>query len=138
MRWLSCAAPFVIFGASGAALEQTVAVVHSASATYGAGRTIVVRATVDLPNSCWSNPRFMAPSRGVRPDADGVVPILIVAKSMEGSGVMCSMVYRPDVSVPAFRWTHYPAHGLKAVKLIGTRTTIVATVGGDGQPGTQH
>ena len=55
MRRLTCAAfVFAILGAGGTAMaaEQTVAVVHSGSATYSAGRTIVVRATVDLPNSC--------------------------------------------------------------------------------------
>ena len=138
MRRLTCAAfVFAILGAGGTAMaaEQTVAVVHSGSATYSAGRAIVVRATVDLPNSCWSNPRFIAPSRRVRPDADGVVPILIVAKSKEGSRVMCSMIYRPGISVPTLRWTHYPANGLKAVRLIGTRAPVAANVGDGDRPG---
>jgi len=135
MRGLAWAALVLVFGEPALAAEQPVAVVHSASAAYGPARTIIVRATIDLPNSCWSNPRFEGPARGVRPDANGVVPILIVAESKEGAGVMCSMIYRPDVSVPALRWTRYPAHGLKAVKLIGTQTPMVAAVGDDDRPG---
>jgi hypothetical protein len=134
MRRLACAALTLTLALGGTALAavQTVAVVHSGSATYVAGRTIVVRATVDLPNSCWSNPRFIAPARGVQPDADGVVPIRIVADSKEGDGIMCAMIFRPGVTAPALRWRHYPAHGLTAVRLIGSRTPLVAPLTNEG------
>jgi hypothetical protein len=137
MRLLACGAITLVLSLGGTALAavQTVAVVHSASATFGARHTIVVRATVDLPNSCWSNPRFAAPARGVQPDADGVVSILVVADSKEGAGVMCAMIYRPGVAVPALRWTHYPAHGLKAVRVTGSRTPVVAALPGADPPG---
>jgi hypothetical protein len=138
-RLLTAAAVLLLSGASGAALaaEQPVAVVHSASAGYSptSRHTIIVRATVDLPNSCWSNPRFQHPARGVEPDADGVVPITVVADSSEGAGVMCSMIFRPAVHVPALHWTTYPAKGLKAVRVIGSTTPIVATVARSGAPG---
>jgi hypothetical protein len=137
MRRLACAAITVVLGLGGTALAavQTVPVVHSASATFGARRTIVVRATVDLPNSCWSNPRFATPARGVQPDADGVVSIRIVADSEEAPGVMCSMIFRSGVVVPTLRWTHHPAHGLKAVRLIGSRTPLDAALANEGAPG---
>jgi len=137
MRRLACAAITVVLGLGGTALAavQTVAVVHSASATFGPKHTIVVRATVDLPNSCWSNPRFAAPARGVQPDEDGVVQIRIVADSREAPGVMCSMIFRPAVVVPALRWAYHHAHGLRAVRLIGSRTPLVAALANEGAPG---
>jgi hypothetical protein len=134
MRYLACAALILTFAAVGPALAavQTVAVVHSASASYGAGGAIVVHATVDLPNSCWSNPRFSRPARDVRPDEDGVVPIRIVADSKEAPGVMCAMIFRPGVVVPTLRWTHHPTRGLRAVRLIGSQTTLVAPLTNQG------
>jgi hypothetical protein len=137
MRRLACAALTLFLGSGGTALAavKTVEVVHSASAAYGAGGAIIVRATVDLPNSCWSNPRFIAPARGVRPDADGVVQIRIVADSKEAPGVMCSMIFRPGVVVPALRWSHHPAQGLRAVRLIGSRTPLSAALESEGAPG---
>lgn len=132
MRLLTCAAIMAIVSGGGAALaaEQTVAVVHSASAGYSrtSNHTIIVRATVDLPNSCWSKPRFKAPERGVQPDADGVVAIAVVVDSSEGPGVMCSMIFRQGVSVPSLYWTNYPTNGLKAVRVIGAGTPALATI----------
>jgi hypothetical protein len=139
MRLQICAALVAIACGGGAALaaEQTVAVVHSASAGYSrtTKHTIIVRATVDLPNSCWSKPRFKAPDRGVQPDAEGVVAIAVVVDSSEGPGVMCSMIFRQGVSVPSLHWTNFPTKGLKAVKVIGAGTPVVATIArtGSGQ-----
>jgi hypothetical protein len=137
MRNLACATLFLTVAAIGPALaaEQTVAVVHSASAISGAGGAIIVHATVDLPNSCWSNPHFSLPGRGVQPDEDGVAPIRIVADSKEAPGVMCAMIFRPGVVVPALRWAHHPARGLRAVRLIGSRTSLVAPLTNERAPG---
>jgi hypothetical protein len=119
----------VLGGGAAVAAEQTVAEVGTASAAYsgGARHAIVVRATVDLPNTCWSNPHFVKPRRGARPDADGVVSITVIAESTEGPGSACGMIIQ-QVRVPALRWTTYPASGLKAVRVIGSRTAVVAPV----------
>jgi len=119
--------------ASASASEQIIPVVHSAQAAYAspARRTIVVRATVDLPDSCWSNPRFSRPSRHVRPDTDGVVQIAIVADSSARPGIMCAMIYRPAVAVRPLRWTTFP-HGLTSVRLVGQRTSVTVEVGANG------
>jgi hypothetical protein len=132
VRLLTCAALLQLFSGVGPALAavETIAVVHSASAGYSttAKHTIVVRAKVDLPNSCWANPRFKAPDPSLKPDAHGVVPITIIADSSEGAGVMCSMIYRPGVRVPALHWTTYPPTQLKAVKVIGSKVPIIAMI----------
>ncbi len=132
MRLLALTAlSLMVFGGEAArAAEQTVPVVHTASARHSASerRTIIVSGTVDLPNSCWTNPRFQPPPPGAKADADGVVPITVVADSSEGPGVACAMIFRQGVKVPSLHWTHYPSKGLRAVKVIGSRTPVIAPI----------
>ena len=132
LRLLARAALLLFVCASGAAFaaEQTVLVVHSASAAYGVKgkHTITIRAKVDLPNSCWSNPRFQPPDSNTMPGADGIVPITVIVDSSEGPGIACSMIYQQAVNVPVLHWTSYPAHGLKAIKVIGSRSPVVVTI----------
>jgi hypothetical protein len=139
MRWLTWTALLVaVCGATAApAGEQTIRDIATGSAVYSGKnqRAIIVQATVDLPNSCWSHPRFQRPARGVRPDADGVVPLTIVADSAESPGVACSMIFR-QAPVPPLHWTTFPKSGLKAVKLIGARRFITAQVEKPDEP--QH
>jgi hypothetical protein len=108
------------------AAVRTVEVVKSAEARV-AGRTLTLEATVQLPNGCWSNPRFARPSRDAAPDADGVVPVKVVADSSEGPGLACPMIVRPPVAVPALKWRGFPG-GLKAVKVEGWRVSALARV----------
>jgi hypothetical protein len=131
MHRLAGVALIMVLAANGAALAavQTVAVVHSASAAYG-DNAIIVHATVDLPNSCWANPRFVEPKSHVQPGPDGAVAITVVADSSEGAGVMCAMIYRPGVDVPPLRWTGYPAKGPTAVRVVGSATPVVAAITG--------
>ena len=117
----------VVVGAAPAALAATavVPVIHAASARYSADhRAIIVRASVDLPNACWSRPRLKPPQAGGQPDVDGVIVITAVAHSAEGPGLACPMLYRPNVPMPTLRWRGFPRAGLKAVRIVGDRTPI--------------
>jgi hypothetical protein len=136
MRRLASLAVIMFLGASWPALAgvRTVAIVHSASAAYTGDHSIIVQATVDLPNSCWANPRFLPPKANVAPDAGGAVAITVVADSSEAAGVMCAMIYRQGVTVPALRWTGYTAKGLKAVRVIGSTTPVTAAIAGSPAP----
>ncbi|HLK24072.1 MAG TPA: hypothetical protein VKT30_05395 [Caulobacteraceae bacterium] len=115
-----------------AAATKTIPVVHSAQAAYSrtARHTIVVQASVDLPNSCWSNPRFQRPAAGVKPDAGGAVMLVVVADNAERPGLMCAMMYRPGVAVPPLRWTTYPKR-LKAITVTGSQQAVTAPVTGE-------
>jgi len=105
-----------------------VADVRAASATLSAdGRELVVRASVDLPNGCWTEPRILAPGADAAPDADGVATLTVVADSSAGAGHMCSMMFRRGVEASPVTWTGFPA-GLKAVRLLGSRTPVTATI----------
>src|ERR1022692_601963 len=95
MRSVICtAAAWMSLQSAGAlAAVVTIAEVKSGSAQMSAdGRAIVVSASVDLPNGCWTNPRVQAPDPGVRPDAEGSVAINVVADSDAGPGRACSMI----------------------------------------------
>jgi hypothetical protein len=131
MRRLTCAALLLtVFAATiASATEQTIRDVATGSAVFSGKhrREIIVRADVDLPNSCWSNPRFEKPARGQVPDADGVVPLTVVADVSEAPGTACAMIFR-RVPVPALRWRAYPINGLKAVKLIGARRFLTVPI----------
>lgn len=131
-RLLARAAFLLFVCASGTAFaeEQTVRVVYSASAVYSVmgEHAITIHAEVDLPNSCWSNPRFQPPDSNTMPDADGIVPITVIVESSEGPGIACSMIYRRAVNVPLLHWTSYPASGLKGIKVIGSRSPVVVTI----------
>jgi len=124
---LSACASNVAVGA-----ERPVEVVHSASAAYSATQphTIVVDATVDLPNSCWSNPRFQTPAPGAVPDANGTIDVTILADYSGGPGMACGMIFRPAVKVPELLWSTYPKAGLRAVNVVGSTTSVVAPVSG--------
>ena len=132
MRWRVGAALLsaVLYGGAARAAEQTIGVVQTASARYSTQNrhTVIVQATVGLPNSCWANPRFQTPAAGLKPDADGVVTITVVATSSEGPGVMCAMIFRTGIKVPTLYWRTYETKGLKAIKLVGSTTPVVATV----------
>lgn len=70
---------------------------------------IVVRATVELPNGCWSSPRLLPPRAPA--DAHAVAPIYAVAPSRVRPRVMCTMIVRrEDVST----WWHVEASGASA------------------------
>jgi hypothetical protein len=121
--------------ASALAAVVTVADVRAGSAVISPnGGSITVRATVALPNGCWTDPRVVAPAPGAMPDAQGVVSISVVADSSAGPGRMCSMIYRPAVAVRPLVWTHFPATGLKAIRLVGARTPFVAAIEGAANP----
>jgi hypothetical protein len=107
------------------AARKVVAVVHAASAEVRGG-VLEVDASVDLPNTCWSNPRF-GPVPHHPPDASGALTIEVVATSTEAPGRACGMVYRPAVSVPALRWPH-PPRGLHSLNVVGSRTPASAIV----------
>jgi len=115
--------------ASAVAAVLPVPDVRTASAELSAdGRAIVVRASVDLPNGCWTEPRIVPPGGAAAPDASGVVTLTVAADSSAGAGHMCSMIFRPGVEARELRWTGFPASGLKAVRLIGSRTPLTVTI----------
>jgi hypothetical protein len=125
-------APLALIALAGAASAKPTPapVVHAASAQYSATKahTIVVHASVDLPNSCWSNPRLRAPPRGAKPDAHGTMRMTVIVDSSEAPGTACSMIFRPGVEAPPLFWTGYPRTGLKAIKVIGSQTPVVAVI----------
>lgn len=137
MRSLFWIAPILLLGGPGAALaaEMTVPMVLAASAGYSPTEphTIIVRAQVRLDNGCWSNPHFQPPDAKATPDAQGVLPITVVADSSAGPDVMCAM-HVTDLDVPPLHWAANPNMGLKAVRVIGSRGAVTATVRSTGRP----
>lgn len=106
----------------------TIRDVKSATAVMSADRrSILVSATVDLPNGCWRNPRVTAPPAGAAPDSSGTVDMPVIADSTAGPGLACPMIYRPNVPATPLQWTAFP-EGVKAVRLIGERTSAVAAI----------
>jgi hypothetical protein len=130
MRWFILTVALVSLPPAAALAEVvTVAKVISASADMSAdGRTIMVSAGVDLPNGCWTNPRVVAPDPSVRPDAQGVVALSVVADSDAGPGQRCSMIYRTNAPATPLHWEAFPQPGLRAVKLVGSLTPLVVPV----------
>jgi hypothetical protein len=107
------------------AATKVVAVVHTATAEFHGG-VLVVNASVDLPNTCWSRPRFAGIPHGA-PGPEGQLRLDVVATSIERPGRMCGMVVRPAVAVPALRWTR-PPQTLRSLNVTGSSTPVVAQV----------
>jgi hypothetical protein len=108
-----------------AAAVKTVEVVKSAEARV-TDHTLVVKATVQLPNGCWSRPRFVRPADAA-PDAEGVISVKVVADTSEGPRLACPMIVRPPIAVPPLEWRRFP-HGVKGVKVEGWRVPAIAQV----------
>jgi hypothetical protein len=106
----------------------TIRDVKSATAVMSADHhSILVSANVDLPNGCWRNPRVTARPAEAAPDASGTMDIQVVADSTAGPGLACPMIYRPNVPAAPLQWTTFP-EGVKAVRLVGERTPVVAPI----------
>jgi hypothetical protein len=125
--WLTAAAlAAMATSAAAATTTKTVPTVISATARWSTlPNTITITATVQLNDSCWSNPRFMPPLTGPRPPPGTVVPIEVLADYTTGK--MCAMVVR-KVPVPVLNWRIYPNPRLRAVKVIGSQHPVTAII----------
>lgn len=116
----------LIGATSSIAHTATVAVVKKASAGYSPvmHHTIVVRAQVELPTSCWSHPRLKPRVMGDLPE--GEVGFAVLADVSVRPGTMCAQHVR-TVWAPAFRWTTYPS-GVKSIHVVGTSEAADADI----------
>jgi hypothetical protein len=113
--------------ASGAAAETaTVPVVLIGSAGWSTlPNTIVLNATVQLNDSCWSNPRFMPPLAGAKSAPGQTAQIPILADHVTGK--MCAQVVR-QVKVPTRNWRFYPNPALTSVKFVGSSQPVTVVI----------
>jgi hypothetical protein len=123
---LTAAALAAMATSAAAATTKTVPTVISATARWSTlPNTITITATVQLNDSCWSNPRFMPPLTGPRPSPGTVAPIEVLADY--ATGKMCAMIVR-KVQVPVLNWRIYPNPRLRAVKVIGSQHPVTAII----------
>ena len=107
------------------ATQEPVATVISAAARWAGPDTITVNAVVQLNDSCWSDPRFVAPLN-LRPGPPSpVVPIWVMAD--HETGKMCAQIVRTAV-VPTYKWRTSPGPRPTAVKVFGSAHPLTVTI----------
>jgi hypothetical protein len=113
--------------ATGAVAEtKVVPTVSIATAAWSTQpNTLAIKATVQLNDACWTNPRFMPPLTGAKPPAGEVAPIEVVADY--ATGKICAQVVR-TVAVPTLNWRIYPNPKLTGVKIIGSVHPVTVVI----------
>jgi hypothetical protein len=124
LAWLGAAA-LAAMATTAAAEVKVVPTVLSGSAAWSrTPNTIVLNATVQLNDSCWSKPRFRPPLANVKQSGD-TAPIEIVADY--AAGKICAQLVR-KVALPSYKWRIYPNPALKSVKYVGSATPVTVRI----------
>jgi len=124
LAWLGAAA-LVATATTAAAEVKVVPTVLSGSAAWSkTPNTIVLKAVVQLNDSCWSKPQFRPPLANVKQAGD-TAPIEIVANY--ATGKICAQVVT-KAPVGPYNWRIYPNPKLKSVKYVGSTTPVTVQI----------